>query len=72
MEATLVEYGLQVDSSRSRSRLAIPASDTFVDDRPAQRTESRASQQGLLFPTGDPDQRTLEGGSASLRFLFEE
>ena len=72
IEATLVEYGLEVDAPILRPRLAVPASDAFVDDRPAQRTGSRAGQQQLLFPTSDPAQRTLEGKPASLRILFEE
>lgn len=71
-EATLVAYGLRVDSSIPRSRLAVPASDAFVDDRPPRRIESRADQQCLLFPTNDPNQQTLEGDSASIRFLFED
>lgn len=71
LEATLVEYGLRVDSSIPRSRLAVPASDAFVDDRPPRRSESRADHQCLLSPTNDPNQQTLKGDSASIRFLFE-
>jgi hypothetical protein len=62
----LVEYGLRVDSLIPRYRLAVPASDAFVDDRPLRRTESRAGQQCLLFPSYDPAQQTLEGDSASI------
>lgn len=72
VEATLVEHGLQVDSPIPRPRLAVPASDAFVDDRSARRTGSRTGQQQLLFPTSDSAQRTLEGKLASLRILFEE
>ena len=72
LEATLVEYGLRVGSSIPQSRLAVPASDAFVDDRPPRRIESRADQQCLLLPTDDPNQQTLEGDSASIQFLLED
>jgi hypothetical protein len=72
IEATLVEYSLQVDSPMSRPRLAVPAGDAFVDGRPIRRTGSRADQQRLLFPTNDPAQRTLEGKPTSLSILLEE
>jgi hypothetical protein len=64
LEATQVEYGLRVDSSIPPSRLAVPASDAFVDDRPPRRTRSGGGQQCLLFQTNDPSQQTIQGDSA--------
>jgi hypothetical protein len=72
IEATLIEYGLQVDAPIPRSRLAVPTSDAFVDDRQDPKSVSWTGRQRLLFPTGDPAQRTLEDEPASLRILFEE
>ena len=72
VEATLTEYGIQVDCRIPRQKIATPAREMFVDDRPDLRADAQAGQQGLLFPASDPSQRMLGGQPASLRFLFEE
>lgn len=72
VEATLTEYGLQVDCRIPRRELAMPTSEAFVDDRLDPRAGAETGQQRLLFPTSDPAQRTLKGKLASLWFLIEE
>jgi hypothetical protein len=70
--ATLIKYGLQIDCPIPQRRLAIPTSEAFVDDRPDLRADTLVSRQQMLFPSTDPNQRTLEDKPASLRFLFQE
>lgn len=72
LEATLVEYGLRVEPLMSQPRVAVPATEAFVDDRSDPRTKPGTSRQESLFPTSDSAQQTLDGESASLQFLFEE
>jgi hypothetical protein len=67
---TLIKYGLQIDCPIPQRRLAIPTSEAFVDDRPDLRADTLVSRQQMLFPSTDPNQRTLEDKPASLRFLF--
>jgi hypothetical protein len=72
LEATLVEYGLRVAPWMPHPRVAVPATEAFVDDRSDPRTKPETSRQESLFPTSDSAQQTLDGESASLQFLFEE
>jgi hypothetical protein len=69
-ETTLTDHGIEVGYQRS-TRLDVPTSETFVDDR-AQTSGSRvdAGAQGSLFASPNPDQRTLDGRDASLVPLF--
>ena len=72
LEATLVEYGLRVEPRMPQLRVAVPATEAFVDDRSDPRTKPGTSRQESLFPTSDSAQQTLDGEFASLQFLFEE
>jgi hypothetical protein len=70
VETTLTDHGIEVGHQRS-TRLNIPTSESFVDDRPQTSDSSvDASEQEPLFVSPNPGQRTLEGRDASMVPLF--
>ena len=70
VETTLIHHGIEVGLQRS-TRLDVPTSETFVDDR-AQTSGSRvdAGGQGSLFASPNPGPRTLDGRDKSMVPLF--
>jgi len=70
VETALTDHGIEVGHQRS-SRLGVPTSESFVDDRP-QTSDGcgDAGEQESLFASSAPDQRTLDGRDASMVPLF--
>ena len=70
VETTLTDHGIEVGHQRS-SRLDVPTSESFVDDRP-QTSDGcgDAGEQESLFASSTPGQRTLDGHDASMVLLF--
>lgn len=70
VETTLTDHGIEVGHQRS-TRLDVPTSESFVDDRP--QTSARgvdAGKQEPLFASSTPGQRTLDDRDASMVPLF--
>jgi hypothetical protein len=66
VETTLTDHGIEVGHQRS-TRLNIPTSESFVDDRPQTSDSSvDASEQEPLFASPNPGQRTLDDRDASM------
>ena len=70
VETTLTDHGIEVGHQRS-TRLDVPTSGSFVDDRP-QTSDGcgDAGEQESLFASSTPGQRTLDGHDASMVPLF--
>jgi len=70
VETTLTDHGIEVGHQRS-TRLDIPTSESFVDDRP-QTSDGKVDigEQEPLFASPNPGQRTLDGRDASMVPLF--
>jgi hypothetical protein len=70
VETTLTDHGIEVGHQRS-TRLDVPTSESFVDDRP-QTSDGcgDAGEQEPLFASSTPGQRTLDGHDASMVPLF--
>ena len=70
VETTLTDHGIEVGHQRS-TRLDVPTSGSFVDDRP-QTSDCRVDtgEQEPLFASPNPGQRTLDGRDASMVPLF--
>ena len=66
VETTLTDHRIEVGHQRS-TRLDVPTSQDFVDDRPP-TSDSRvdAGEQGSLFASSTAGQRTLDGRDASV------
>jgi hypothetical protein len=70
VETTLTDHGIEVGHQRS-TRLDIPTSESFVDDRPPTSAGSvDAGRQEPLFASSTSGQRTLDGRDASTVPLF--
>jgi len=70
VETTLTDHGIEVGHQRS-TRLDIPTSENFVDDRPQTSASGvDVGDQEPLFASSTPDQRTLDGRDASTVPLF--
>ena len=70
VETTLPDHGIEVDHQRS-TRLDVPTSESFVDDRPQTSASSvDAGEQEPLFASSTPGQRTLDDRDASMVPLF--
>ncbi len=76
-ETTLSDHGLDIDTQVRTSRIDSGGSQEFVDDRPLSAIRasnggnSTEERQEALFVNTEADQRTLGGGQASARCLFE-
>ena len=72
VETTLTDHGIEVGLQRS-TRLDVPTSETFVDDRPQTSDGSvDAGEQEPLFASSTPGQRTLDGRDASMVPMFSD
>ena len=72
VEASLEDFGADVDHRDRDSRLARPEASEFgVDDRPEVEQTSEGDQSTLFADTAE-DQQTLAGDDAADRCLFEE
>jgi hypothetical protein len=70
VETTLTDHGIEVGHLRS-TRLDVPTSGSFVDDRPQTSDGCEdAGEQEPLFASSTPGQRTLDGRDASMVPLF--
>jgi hypothetical protein len=70
VETTLTDHGIEVGHQRS-TRLDVPTSESFVDDRPQTSASSvEAGEQEPLFASSTPGQRTLDDRDASTIPLF--
>ncbi|MFC6942597.1 hypothetical protein ACFQE8_21980 [Salinirubellus sp. GCM10025818] len=70
VETTLTDHGIEVGHQRS-TRLDVPTSESFVDDRPQTSAGSvDAGEQEPLFASSTPGQRTLDDRDASMVPLF--
>ena len=70
VETTLTDHGIEVGHQRS-TRLDVPTSESFVDDRPQTSASSvDAGEQEPLFASSTPGQRTLDDRDASMVPLF--
>jgi len=70
VETTLTDHGIEVGHQRS-TRLDVPTSENFVDDRPQTNGGSvDAGEQESLFASSNPGQRTLDGRDASMVLQF--
>jgi hypothetical protein len=70
VETTLTDHGIEVGHQRS-TRLDVPTSGSFVDDRPQTSDGCEdAGEQESLFASSTPGQRTLDGRDASTVPLF--
>lgn len=71
VKTSLTDYGIEAGRQRS-TRLAVPMSEGFVDDRPQMNDDSpHLGEQGLLFASITPGQRTLDGCDATIIPLFD-
>jgi len=72
VETTLTDHGIEVGHQRS-TRLDVPTSESFVDDRPQTSASSvDAGEQEPLFASSTPGQRTLDDRDASMVPLFDD
>ena len=70
VETTLTDHGIEVGHQRS-TRLDVPTSESFVDDRPQTSAGSvDAGEQEPLFASSTPGQRTLDDRDASMVPIF--
>jgi hypothetical protein len=70
VETTLADHGIEPGRRRT-TRLDVPGSEAFVDDRPRVNDRKEdAGEQGSLFPSTDPGQRTIDGRDARMSPLF--
>jgi len=70
VETTLTDHGIEVGHQRS-TRLDVPTSESFVDDRPQTSDGCGDSgEQEPLFASSTPGQRTLDGRDASMAPQF--
>lgn len=66
VETTLTDHGIEGGRQRS-TRLDVPSSGSFVDDRPQTSDDCEdAGEQESLFVSSTPGQRTLDGRDASM------
>lgn len=66
VKTTLTDHGIEVGHQRS-TRLDVPTSENFVDDRPQTNDGSvDAGEQKSLFASPNPGQRTLDDRDASM------
>ena len=66
VETTLTDHGIEGGRQRS-TRLDVPSSESFVDDRPQTSDDCEdAGEQESLFVSSTPGQRTLDGRDASM------
>jgi len=76
-ETTLSDHGLDIDTQARTPRIDSGGSQDFVDDRPlsairaSKGGHSTEGRQEVHFVNTEVDQRTLGGGQASARCLFE-
>jgi len=76
-KTTLSDHGIDIDTQARTPRIDSGGSQEFVDDRPL--SAIRASNEGngtegrqeALFVNTEADQRTLGGGQANTKCLFE-
>ena len=72
VETTLTDHGIEGGRQRS-TRLDVPSSGSFVDDRPQTSDGCEdAGEQESLFVSSTPGQRTLDGHDASTVPLFDD
>jgi hypothetical protein len=72
VETTLTDHGIEVGHQRS-TRLDVPTSESFVDDRPQTSDGCGDSgEQEPLFASSTPGQRTLDGRDASMVPRFSD
>ncbi len=76
-ETTLSDHGLNIDTQPRTPRIDSGGSEEFVDDRSLSAIRasngghSTEGRQEALFVNTEADQRTLDGGQANTKFLFE-
>lgn len=72
VEASLEDFGADVDHRDRESRLDRPEASEFgVDDRPEVEQSSEGDQSTLFADTAE-DQQTLSSDDAAARCLFDE
>ncbi|WP_220619679.1 hypothetical protein [Haloarcula rubra] len=76
-ETTLSDHGLDIDTQARTPRIDSGGGQEFIDDRPLSAIrasnggDGTEGRQEALFVNTEVDQRTLGGGQANARCLFE-